>query len=76
VAKEKAMIQATETLIDLTLLAQCFGVSVDALQTWLAAGLECEHWNGRTLTSRAALLRFQQRQELSARLHEQRAYQH
>ena len=70
------MIQATETLIDLTLLAQCFGVPVGTLQNWLAAGLECEHWNGRTLTSRAALLRFQQRHGLNAPVHEQRVCQH
>jgi len=48
------MIQATETLIEVPLI----GVADETVQAWLEAGLECEKWHGRTLTSRRALARF------------------
>jgi hypothetical protein len=46
------MLQTKETLIELT------GVPNETLMAWVEAGLECEHWNGRVLTSRRALERF------------------
>ena len=48
------MIDAKETVIEVPLIC----APPETIQAWLDAGLECEHWNGRTVTSREALARF------------------
>jgi hypothetical protein len=54
------MIEITETLLELPLMAHRLDVPLATVQGWIDAGLEQERWNGRVLTSREALLRFQQ----------------
>lgn len=52
------MIEITETLVELALVAQRFNVPIATVQGWLDEGLEHETWNGRVLTSWNALQRF------------------
>jgi hypothetical protein len=54
------MIEITETLFELALLAELLDLPLATLEGWIDAGLEHEPWNGRVLTSREAVQRFWQ----------------
>lgn len=59
------MIQITETLMEVPLVAQRFDVPEQTVVGWMEAGLEHEKWNGRLLTSIGAIERFLQNMERS-----------
>ena len=54
------MIQITETLVELPLMAHRLDVPLATVQGWIDTGLEQKRWNGHVLTSREAILRFLQ----------------
>jgi hypothetical protein len=54
------VIQNTETLVEVDVLAQRLAVPAELVYDWIEAGLEHERWNGRVLTSTQALARFRQ----------------
>jgi hypothetical protein len=60
------MIQITETLMEVSLVAQRFDVPEQTVVGWIEAGLEHEQWNGRMLTTIGAIERFLQNLERSA----------
>ena len=58
--RAEMMIENSETVFELPLLAQLLNVPLATMQDWIDAGLEHEWWQGRVLTSREALQRFHQ----------------
>ena len=61
------MIDGTESLMELSLLAQLMGIPLTTLREWIDAGLAHECWNGKVLTNRAAVNRFLQGHESAQR---------